>query len=177
MKNVIGIDPGASGGIAICINGDSNAYPMPETRGELIRLFKSIIAIAGGPYNVIAYLESPNNYIPDASISSMAEYGRKLERPVCILETLNVRTVEISPRKWQKMFEMGTSERIVIRKDFTPEEKAVAKKFNSKAKKEWKYGLCLKAKQIFPHLKVNLKNCDALLILSYGVQNELDRLL
>jgi hypothetical protein len=175
MKTVVGIDPGANGGIAVGIEGvEILVYNMPETRAHLIALIKDIIVMAGGAYRMIVYYESPSNFIPGASPASMCEYGRKLERPVCVFEALNVDTVELPPKKWQKIFDLGVSERIIVRKYFSQDERRFAKKYNAEAKRNWKRKLCEKAKQLFPKLKVTLKNCDALLILSYGIQMELE---
>jgi len=192
MKTILGIDPGASGGIAwwheLDVINPVNARPMPPTRGDLIILMKAILKESANlETRPVAYIEKISGFIPDGGASQMFEFGRSVERVGCILETLGCRIIEVTPQAWQKSLTLGN-------KGLTPtprapkgmkgEDKkrwlekneaaiAAAKAFNARAKTEWKNKLKSEAQRLFPRLeKVTLKTSDCLLILEYGMRTE-----
>lgn len=197
MKTIIAIDPGASGGIAVqhiaqgrTLYGDTvegrcatGTYAMPETRGDAINLFKQI---AEFPENTVAYIEKISGFIPDGGASQMFEFGKSVERVGCILETLGVRIIEITPQSWMKSLAMGkiektaiprppkgmTSVALSIWKQQNAEAIKAAKAANARLKTEFKNKLKAEAQRRFPKVKVTLKNCDALLILEVAKMME-----
>jgi hypothetical protein len=197
MKTIIAIDPGASGGIAVQhitqgrapfgeIEADralTGTYAMPETRGDAINLFKQL---AEFPENTIAYIEKISGFIPDGGASQMFEFGKSVERVGCILETLGVRIIEVTPQSWMKSLALGKMEKVAIPrppKGMTSVALSVWKQQNTEAiksvkaanarlKTEWKNKLKAEAQRRFPTVKVTLKNCDALLILEVAKMME-----
>ena len=136
----------------------------------------------------MAYVEKLAPFIPNASQSAMFNYGIQAERPTCILQCLGVRVVEVTPQRWQK--ELGlerTTPRTPIPKapshldrraktqwnyEHAEEIKRINNE-NSKGQRDWKRFLEEEAERRFPTLHgVNLKSCDALLILDYGAKVE-----
>lgn len=172
---IIAIDPGASGAIAWCRNDGSDVHvvPMPETRRDTIDVIKQ--ACGEPDWQTVCYHEKINPFIPDGGASMMFNFGASVERCGCIIETLNVRLIEIPPKSWQKELGLGGSYRIKVPKkgEATPEEIKAAKAHNAKAKGEWKNKLKEEAQRRFPTLKVTLKTCDALLILDVAKAKEM----
>jgi hypothetical protein len=175
-RTFIAIDPGGAGAIAWSNRHGQFALPMPETRGDTIMLIKRILNDAVRP---VAYTEKVAPYIPGGGPSAMFTYGGNVERPQCILETLGCPIVEITPQKWQKLLNLGNSERISpprmpprlsreAKKKWKSDhfdELERAAKHNDAAKREWKKRLKEEAARRFPEINVTAKNCDALLLL------------
>lgn len=194
--NLLAIDPGALGGLAWLTSRGAACAKMPETRGDCIALVKSIVG--DWPANWTAYHEKIAGFIPDGGASQMFEFGRSVERVGCILETIGVRVIEVTPQTWQAVFSLGKAERVpvprcpIIRipKDATPfqirelkaEQAQVKRQFegqyaaairtakaqNARFKAEWKNKLKAEAQRRYPTLASTLKTADALLILEYG---------
>lgn len=173
---VIAIDPGASGGIAWKDAAGIHCQPMPETRGDVIALLKQIVVYGlikrPIPDDVIAYHEKINGYIPDGGPSMMFQFGMNCERVGCILETLGVRIIEITPQAWQKDFGFGKKGFQKSAPKASAEEKKATKAANANAKRDWKNKLKSEAQRRFPMTGVTLKTCDALLILDYAIRRE-----
>ena len=161
--------------------------PMPVTRRDTIDLIKETLYEAVDP---IAYMEKVAAFIPDGGASMMFEYGRKVERPGCILEMLNIRVIEIIPRSWQRELGLGKSDRISpprMPQGFNKAQKIAwrlqnkvaldaARVHNAKAKRDWKNRLKEEAQRRFPQLNVTLKTCDALLLLDAAIKLEGEKL-
>lgn len=186
QRTYIGGDPGGAGAIAWSNRIGQFVSPMPETRRETIELIKQILSDADQP---IAYIEKGSHYIPAAGASTMFTYGSNVERLGCILETLDVRLIEITPQKWQKVLNLGTSDRKTpprMPPGMSPKAKAgwraanfelldSAANHNAQAKRDWKAKLKSEAERRFPHLKVTFKTCDALLIMEAAILIEGDK--
>ena len=71
------------------------------------------------------------------------------------LYALGVKTVKVTPQKWQKYYSNTLG------------------KSTGLSKNEWKNKLKGLAQQMFPHLKVTLNTADAILIANYGWVNNL----
>lgn len=187
-RTYITVDPG--GGVAWSNRNGVFTSNIPETRRDMIDLFKKIIEDNESSSPVTAYTEKVAAYIPDAGASMMFVYGRNVERPGCILETLGVRIIEITPQAWQKELGLGKSERIPaprMPKGLKMSEKVIwrsknklaiqaARVHNSSAKREWKRKLKDESQRRFPTLKVTLQTCDALLLLDAAIQMEGEKL-
>lgn len=176
-KTIISVDPGSAGGIAwwhdIQVVNPTDAKRMPETRRDLIDLFKSIVSQAERlGHGTVAYTEKISGYIPDGGASQMFEFGRSVERAGCILETLGVRIIEVTPQAWQKSFALGVKGTQRVPNGSSPEAKKAIKALNARLKTEWKNKLKGEAQRRFPDIKVTLATCDALLILEYGMRCE-----
>jgi hypothetical protein len=155
IETVAGIDPGASGGIAI-ISGDNivQAFPIPKTEGDIALLFAERIKPAGITYCVLEAVHS----FPGQGVVSSFTFGRGVGLLVGLLMAHRIPFEEIPPRTWQKA--LGIPPRIKAPKrpkpfmTYAPEE----------SQSEWKNRLKAKAQQLFPEIKITLSTADALLI-------------
>lgn len=178
MKTLIAVDPGASGAIAWLPQGGTPAVEnMPETRGDAIALLRQI-----AEPGAVAYIEKINGWIPDGGAAQMFEFGKNVERVGCILETLGVRLIEVSPKDWQKALSLGGTGKQKVpspprgldkaakkawRVEHADEIRAIKAK-NGAIVRDWKNKLKAEAQRRFPGLTVTLKNADALLLLEYA---------
>lgn len=140
-KVIIGIDPGAAGGIAIMNDGKLDAWPMPPTPTDLIDMLRPL---ADG---ATCYLEKVGG-MPGNGGSAMFNFGKGYGYIEMALIALGIPTVTVTPAKWQKHFQLGTG--------------------SGKTKTEWKNILKAKAQQLCPYMKVTLKTADAILLAIYG---------
>lgn len=148
-KAIIGIDPGASGGIAVLDgNGNIRAYNMPDTYPDIYNFFKSIQSQYDG--GVAAVMEDVGHGMPGQSSKATAVFARHNGHLEMALYALGIRTVKATPQKWQKYYSNSLG------------------KSSSYEKREWKNKLKALAQQMFPSVKVTLKNADAILIACYG---------
>jgi hypothetical protein len=167
MKILIGIDPGASGGIAYEVGGFASARAMPDT-GGVISFVKAIVAEANGD-PVRAVVEEVGGYMGEDQPASRAfEFGRGYGYLLGILQTLEVRVELVRPQAWQKVLGLGNSGRTRAPKGASAAIRKSVRQANARAKAEWKRKLKEKASQLYPKLDVTLKTCDALLLLEYG---------
>jgi hypothetical protein len=175
-RTYIAVDPGASGAIAWADREGGGVVPMPETRRGCIEAIRRILklSVSGDP---VAYVEKISGFIPDGGASQMFEFGKSVERVSCILETLGVRIIEITPQAWQKTLSLGKAERMKALPGMSDEQKKAVKTHNSGVKRDWKRKLQAEAERRFPGQRVTLKTCDALLLLDVAIKNESGRLL
>ena len=142
----IGIDPGASGGIAVLDEDGAvkDVRNMPDTPADILEYFKAYQA-----FPCVCVLEDVGQGMPGQSSSATAKFARHNGHLEMALLALGIKTVKARPQKWEKVYALGKS---------TAFEKA-----------EWKRKLKERAQQLFPQLgkKVTLKTCDALLIAEY----------
>lgn len=143
-KLYIGIDPGASGGIAYLHRGLMTAVPMPETERDL---FNCIHALSPGR-NATAIIEQIGPAFPKISKSSMSKlYGNYLVLRMTLIGNKIPFEAKL-PRVWQRA--MG-----------------IAPKKKTETKTQWKNRLKARAQELFPELKVTLPTADAILIAEY----------
>lgn len=153
----IGIDPGSSGGIAWCSGGKMQAQKLDglteyDVRGLLFGLVEQ-------HDSVLAYLEvvGPNRIAKEGErrqgASSMFTFGRNYGFLRGILVGIGIPFEDVRPIVWQRSVGITS-----IKDDSTAEKKRRHK---------------AKAQQFWPHLKVTLNNCDALLICEYGLRQYL----
>lgn len=148
---VLGIDPGINGGIAV-MDGNHRVLDvlcMPETPMDILEFLRGY---AGGI--VVVYMEDVGRGMPGQSSSATAKFARHCGHLEMALLALGMRTVKVTPQKWEKMYQLGRS--------------------SDYEKSEWKRRLKSKAQELFPDLgrKVTLSTCDALLLALYGVRQE-----
>jgi len=96
MESIIGIDPGASGGIAL-LGSTATAWKMPETERDLWELFQSLPL-----ENVFAYIELVHS-MPRQGVASSFKFGKNygLLRGMLIASCLPFD--EVTPQRWQKL--------------------------------------------------------------------------
>lgn len=161
-KFVIGIDPGKAGGIAMLDECGSvvSCVKMPETPLDLYDHLAGLVASCSTHVSepaVYVYIEKVGG-IPGQGASSAFSFGVGCGHLEMALIALRLRTNYITPQKWQKMYQVGSSS---ITKSTAAE------------KREHKKKLKAKAQLLFPGQKVTNANCDALLIAEYGRKQEI----
>lgn len=151
-KVIIGIDPGALGGIAV-INGDEvKAIRMPETFPDIYNTLHDYGFSLED--TVIAYLENVGHGLPGQSSKATATFARHNGHLEMALYALGIPTEMVTPQKWMKFYSNSTG------------------KSTDYEKKEWKNRLKAEAQRRFPNIKVTLWNADALLIANYGKEHQ-----
>lgn len=99
---LVGIDPGANGGIAWQFDGGLVAAErMPKTEAEVVEILADLAHSATTP---VAYLERVGGFIAGrpAPGSRMFNFGRGYGVLIASLITSRYRIVEITPQAWQK---------------------------------------------------------------------------
>ena len=141
----IGIDPGKNGGIAVMsVDGTVvDVTKMPSTPSGILDFLSSY------KYDSFCVLERVGG-MPGNGGSAMFNFGKGYGHLQMALLALGIPTEEVTPNKWEKTYQLGTSGKYT--------------------KTEWKNRLKAKAQQLFPSLgkKITLATCDTLLICEYG---------
>lgn len=156
---ILAIDPGKSGGYAISYSErEVRAYPMPETEGDILDLFRCEAAEAGGPENVVAVVEDLPLFtgaeIPGAR---MAVLHRNFGFLLGALGMAGIRRELVKPQAWQTGLGLGNSRTLPGTR--------------SQRKTAWKNKLKARAQELYPNLKVTLATADALLILEWKLNS------
>lgn len=134
----LGIDPGASGGIAVIwANGQASAHKMPETEDDVIEAIEEIAS----SNDVFAVIEKVHS-MPKQGVASSFAFGVSYGGLRMALAALKIRREHVTPQKWQK--ELGC---------LTKGDKNVSKR---------------RAQELFPKIKVTHAIADALLIAEYA---------
>jgi len=144
VKTIIGIDPGASGGIAWITDGKPCVEKMPDTLQDLWELIENITGAL--PHKCKAYLEQVHS-MPGQGVASSFKFGQGYGALEMALTAAGIPFERVTPQKWQKA--LGC---------LTKGEKNVSKR---------------KAQELFPTMKVTHATADALLIAEYGRRNNL----
>jgi hypothetical protein len=146
-RHYIGIDPGASGGIAWSSPLGDKSAPLPKTLGDFREQVFNILGEQGFFHAIsqsVCYLESPPKFvkaIPGSAVFVMAQSFGRIEG---VLAAFKVPTVTVTPQAWQKAHGLGT------RGEMTTTQ--------------WKNKLKARAQSLYPEEKVTLATADALLI-------------
>lgn len=158
MKNlIIGIDTGASGGIAIMLGGLEPLAYAPKNAQEIADILEN--ARDYGKVNnlrVIAFVEALTGYQKGRhSMSSRQAFvmGKFYGMVIGSLVAFKIEFRTVAPQQWQKSHEDCKDKTYKTHKDL----------------------LYKKAKQTYPKTKITKKTADAVLIAEYGegiVENE-----
>lgn len=150
MPTFIGVDPGASGGLAVLATGlDAYACPMPATERDIWEYLRDEAASAEGP--VAAVIEKVGGYTGQGQPgSAMFKFGASYGRLCMALCAAGIPYEEITPQTWQKA--MGIPPR---------------KNREGETKTAWKNRLKSHAQRLFPKLSVTLATADAILIAEF----------
>lgn len=143
---VVGIDPGASGGIAWLAPGQhavgALAVKMPETERDTWDVLRSLaVTDQPGIVPVFAIIEAVHS-MPKQGVSSSFKFGRSYGFLRGCLIASGIPFEEVTPQRWQK--ELGC---------LTKGDKNVSKR---------------RAQQLFPLLKITHATADALLLAEYA---------
>lgn len=148
-KIIIGIDPGAAGGIAVLDAPNIELYNMPETFPDIYNLLLSIRNRYAGRER-LAILEDVGHGMPGQSSKATAVFARHNGHLEMALYALGIPAVKVTPQKWQKYYSNSLG------------------KSSQYEKRDWKNKLKGLAQQMYPSQKVTLKNADAILLANYG---------
>ena len=149
--NIIGIDPGKSGAIAIWDGGIDRVVKCPlsvDKMAEEIRKIKNI-------KNTIAYIEKVHAFPTDAR-SSAFKFGMNYGEWLGILGAMRIETILVTPQAWMKYFKEKLNIKLPKEK---PKRKRKLKEIASK----------------YTDKSVTLYNADAILIAAYGFIQETKR--
>jgi crossover junction endodeoxyribonuclease RuvC len=140
LMNIIGIDPGQSGGIAL-INesGDVEAWKMGETERDTLNTIRE--ACYDDPLKCFAYIEKVGA-MPKQGVSSTFKFGQNYGFLRGCLIALGIPFETVTPQKWQGFLHCRSRG-----------DKNVTK---------------AKAQELYPQLKITHAVADALLIAEYG---------
>jgi len=161
MKTIVGIDPGANGGIAWSTVGDisylskplsilsSGCQKLPDTEADIITLIRSI---ACTNVDKTCFIEDVGGFIggPGNPGSAMFKFGFSAGFLRGVVMSLGFRVELVKPQKWQKHFGLGT-----------------ARACGSKT--IWKNKLKSEAQRRYPDFDITLNSADAVLIMDYGI--------
>ena len=154
MKYIIGIDPGANGGIAV-LDIDGNVIDvrrMPDTPQDILEHLRKFAGTELFGSEAVCYMEKVGTGMPGQSSKATATFARHCGHLEMALLALGIKTNDVTPNKWEKTYQLGKSTGI--------------------SKTEWKNKLKSKAQQLFPKEKVTLAVCDALLLAEFGRKQE-----
>lgn len=149
IKVVLGVDPGAAGGIAVIRNGRLTTYKMPQTYPDIFSLLDGIRK-SNEPCQLTCIIERVGLGLPGQSSKATATFARHCGHLEMALYALGIPTEEVTPQKWQKAY----SNQIGSSKGLT--------------KTEWKNKLKGLAQRLYPSEKVTLNTADAILLAHYG---------
>lgn len=142
----LGIDPGASGGLASLCGRKVCAMPMPGTEADTWEWFNLQSAPFGNPaFAVIEWIHPAIQGIGKSPMSKL--YGNYMALRMALTASRIPHEV-IMPAKWQKALGIST-------------------KGKTEDRTKWKNRLKQKAQQLFPDVNVTLATADALLIAEY----------
>jgi len=153
MKTVVAIDPGVSGGVAVCAFGKTICHAMPATQGDVLELLRDIKNAASvESAECICVLEEVGGFAGKAQPgSAMFKFGEGFGFLKGVIQALGIKLELVRPQVWQKSFGLGTASRCA-------------------SKTEWKNKLKAEAQRRFPQLRVTLATADALLIADYFIR-------
>lgn len=152
-ERIIGIDPGANGGIAVIFeDGRSWAWSMPED-SDLIGVFRDL-STCEESVRVTAYLELVGGYIGKRQPgSAMFRFGESFGFLRGVLQALRIPTELVRPQEWQRGLPGVKGSEGPARKRLLREHAA----------------------RLFPGIKVTLSTADALLIARWATERRAAR--
>ena len=150
IKGVIGIDPGANGGITFMPLNELKVFDPHKCHEQISGRYMSVsLALASFKnHELVAYIEKVHA-MPHDGRSSLFKFGVNYGVWMGILAAKGIKTVEVSPQKWMKFYESQIEEKLPkIKKDRKNKLKEIAARYYDG--------------------KVTLWNADAILITMYG---------
>lgn len=156
-KLIIGIDPGALGGICVLDidGGIVSVTKMPDTPQDILEYLRKYCSTELFGSEAVCYMEKVGTGLPGQSSKATATFARHNGHLEMALLALGIKTNEVTPQKWMKYYQLGKS--------------------SDYSKTEWKNRLKSKAQQLFPKEKVTLAVADAILLAEYGRKQEVGK--
>ena len=145
-KTIVACDPGVNGGFAIKTKDGILLFAMPESLPDMAQLLSGF-KLADSHLWIEKVPKFVSKLTPAAAMATLHEnYG--IVQGLAYAQGYALHRVE--PKIWQESLGLGG-------------RKSCA------TGPEWKRKLKSKAQELYPHLDVTLKNCDALLVLHYAL--------
>ena len=143
----VGIDPGASGGIALITPSGVQTWAMPSTERDLLDAVESCYV---DHCYCCAVVEKVTGFVggPGNTGSSMFKFGTNYGSVRMALIAAGIPFEEVIASVWQKGLKIPS-------------------RGKSESKTAWKNRLKARAQQLFPGVAVTLKTADALLIAEF----------
>ena len=144
----IGVDPGASGGLAsLWFDGDADLAftPMPATERDVFDWFTGQHDEVGG--RAFAIIERVHA-MPGNGVAGMFKFGMSYGGLRMALTATGIPFEAVEPRKWQKAL-------------------GIPARNKSETGTQFKNRLKAKAQQLFPETRMTLAVCDAVLLAEY----------
>lgn len=138
--NIAAVDPGASGGIALLVEGIASASGLPPCPKHLAAVFAGVDLVVIEDVPCYTGKNIPSN--------TTFKLGKSCGAVEAIARVFCERVEMVRPQAWQKGVEM--------------------KREKGEKQDAWKRRLRARAQELFPDLKVTLKTADALLMLDVG---------
>jgi hypothetical protein len=146
MKTIIAVDPGVGGGFAVHTRDGILLFPMPDSVPDMHQLLLGF-KVTESQLWIEKVPKFVSKLTPAASVATLHEnYG--IIQGLAYAQGYALHRVE--PKIWQDPLGLGGRK-------------------SCGTGPEWKRKLRSKAQELYPHLDVTLKNCDALLILHYAL--------
>lgn len=146
MKTIIAVDPGVGGGFAVHTRDGILLFPMPDSVPDMHQLLLGF-KVTESQLWIEKVPKFVSKLTPAASVATLHEnYG--IIQGLAYAQGYALHRVE--PKIWQDPLGLGGRK-------------------SCGTGPEWKRKLRSKAQELYPHLDVTLKNCDALLILHYAI--------
>ncbi|HEX5137386.1 MAG TPA: hypothetical protein VFY93_10455 [Planctomycetota bacterium] len=173
----LGLDPGASGGIALL---DKDGKPLltvkcPETERDLWDVVNGAVRDHCVGVGVRAFIERVSSG-PGQGVAAMFSFGMSYGALRMALVAAGIPFELVTPQKWQEGFGLPKLPKMPPR--LAPgaskeeiEANKKAQKERSAAKRDKKNALKARAQQLFPSVKVTHATADALLIAEWGRRN------
>lgn len=148
-KRIIGIDPGANGGLAVM--GESGvltfSYKKENGFSDVLREIKAQAEIEGEEVKAfVEYLTGVNGGKYQLTGRQGFVMGTSYGKIIGALEALEIPFELVKPQKWESIYAGIASKRGMDKKR----------------------ALCSVAKQMFPAAKATMQTCDAILIAEWG---------
>lgn len=143
---IIGIDPGANGGVSVYADGRVTAIKMPRN----VALLSDALAYYRQNFRAVAFVEKlaiRHDDLQGGKVFRIRKMIANQEQLKAVLSLCGLDICEVHPLTWQS--------RLGLRK--VGEEKAERKRRYKDV-----------ASGLYPQVKVTMWNCDALLIMRYG---------
>lgn len=150
---IIAIDPGVSGAVVWGTGLHDVTYAnMPDTPADIRDLFRDILADGVKP---VCHMELVGGFAGNTSGTSHSGFvfGNSNGILLGILAAFEIPVIRHRPQDWQKLLRLSPSKHL--------------------SKSQHKNKLKARAQELFPGIKVTLKNADALLIYHLASHNKL----
>lgn len=168
MKNLIAIDPGASGGIAWNNAPGYNAHKMPDGMTNLAYFIRGFADLNGGESFV--YMEDVGGYMPGNAGPGAVTFAKHIGHLEAICYMLALPVVKVRPQVWMK--DLGFSVSKYYPDGYSKLDKAKKSKALAEAKRRNKNDIKEAMARLYPAIKVTLATADALAILTWAMKQE-----